>query len=56
MLLTFLFNILTAKIHKNSLFHTRWIKTEEKAKVAVSVWGKEFIQLLATLANFSWTI
>ena len=56
MLLTFLFNILTAKIHKNSLFNTRSIKTCEKAKVIPSVWGKEFIQLLATLANFSWTI
>ena len=46
MLLTFLFNILTAKIHKNSLFHTRWIKTEEKAKVAVSVWGKNLFNSL----------
>ena len=24
--------------------HRRWIKTEEKAKVVVSVWGEEFIQ------------
>ena len=30
--------------------HRTRIKTEEKAKVVASVWGKEFIQLLAALA------
>ena len=32
--------------------HRRRIKTEEKAKVVASVWGKEFIQFLAVLAFF----
>ena len=31
-------------------------KTEEKAKVVASVWGTEFIQLLAALAVLSRTI
>ena len=30
--------------------HRRRIKTEAKAKVVASVWGKDFIQLLAALA------
>ena len=30
--------------------HRRRIKTEEKAKVGASVWGKESIQFLAVLA------
>ena len=30
--------------------HRRRIKTEEMAKVVASVWGKDFIQFLATLA------
>ena len=36
--------------------HIRRIKTEEKAKVVVSVWGTEFIQLLAALAVLPRTI
>ena len=30
--------------------HRIRIKTEEKAKVVASVWGEEFIQILAALA------
>ena len=30
--------------------HRRRIKTEEKAKVVISVWGAKFIQFLAALA------
>ena len=38
------------------LDHKRRIKTEEKAKVVVSVWGEEFIQFLATTAILPRTI
>ena len=33
--------------------HRRRIKTEEKAKVVVAVWGTELIQFIATLALFT---
>ena len=36
--------------------HRRRIRTEEKAMVVDSVWGKEFIQLFATLAVLPRTI
>ena len=36
--------------------HRIRIKTEEKAKVVASVWGEEFIQILAALAILYWTI
>ena len=36
--------------------HRRRIKTEVKAKVVASVWGKEFIHFLATLAVLLRTI
>ena len=36
--------------------HRRRIKTEEKAKVVASVWGKEFIEFFAALAVLPWTI
>ena len=39
-----------------SHLHRRRIKTEEKAKVVISVWGKEFIKFLAALAILPWTI
>ena len=32
--------------------HRRRIKTEEKAKVVVAVWGTELIQFIAALALF----
>ena len=38
------------------LDHKRRIKTEEKAKVVVSVWGEEFIQFLAATAILPRTI
>ena len=36
--------------------HRRRIKTDEKAKVVASVWGEEYIQLLAALAVLHWKI
>ena len=32
-------------------YQRRRMKTEEKAKVVASVWGEEFIQLLAALGT-----
>ena len=34
----------------NEINHRRLIKTEEKVKVVVTVWGTELIEFLATLA------
>ena len=34
----------------NEINHRRLIKTEEKVKVVVTVWGTELIKFLATLA------
>ena len=41
---------------KRGVDHRRSIKTEEKAKVDASVWGEEFIRLLAVLAVLHWMI
>ena len=48
--------IINFKQYYKSDQHRRRIKTEEKANVVTSVWGKEFIQFLAALAVLTRTI
>ena len=38
------------------MYHRRRMELEDKAKVFASVWGAEFVQFLAMLADLPWSI